>query len=156
MTYTQNSLDNYLNVQIVVNSLNDKYYFPDLPQLRTAKITGISFYPVLSFANNVDVNNVPLIDIWNAKKSFLTLYSGDIQKVQNLPLMKLKNLWVEETDGGGAPANFQNQKQGNFEGIFQLNNLVIDFSKSYVSLASNTTITQTLPRSFNFGIYYTI
>jgi hypothetical protein len=156
MTYTQNTLDNYLNVQIVVNNLNDKYYFPDLPQLREAKITGISFYPKLSTTTNLDVNNVPLLNITNAIKSFLTLYSGDVQKVQNLPLMKLKNLWIQETNGGGAPENFNNNKVGNQEGIFQLNNLIIDFSKSYVSLASNQTITQTLPVSINFGVYYTL
>lgn len=154
MTYSQNNLDNYLNVQIVVNNLNDKYYFPDLPQLRDAKIQGISFYPKLSTTNNLDVNNVPLMDITNAKKSFLTLYSGDVQKIQNLPLLKMKNLWVQETNGGGAPADFNNQKVGNFEGIFAVNELVIDFSKSYVSLASNQAITQTLPISINFGIYY--
>lgn len=154
MTYTQDTLDNFLNVQIVVTSLNDKYYFPDLPQLRTAKITGISFYPKLSFGNNVDVNNVPLLNITDSLKAFLTLYSGDVQKVQNLPLLKMKNLYMELVDGGGASEDFNEVMRGNQEGIFGLDDLVIDFSKSYVQLASNQTIVGTLPRSINFGIYY--
>lgn len=145
MTYTQDTLVNYLNVQIVINNLNDKYYFPDLPQLRTSKITGISFYPSM-IGNTADPNGVPLISLSNAQKCFLTLYSGDIQKVQNLPLLKMKNLYFY--DPGSSDII------GNQEGIFALNDLVIDFSKSYVSLASNTTIVGTLPLSINFGIYY--
>lgn len=154
MTYTQESLDNYLNVQIIVNNLNDKYYFPDLPQLRTAKISGISYYAKLNSATNTDPNNVPLLSISDARKCFLTLYSGDIQQVQNLPLMKAKNLWLWEPNGGGIPEDFNLQKFGNTEGIFSLNDAIIDFSKSYVSLASNQTLIGTLPLSINFGIFY--
>lgn len=154
MTYSQESLDNYLNVQIVVNNLNDKYYFPDLPQLRTARISGISFYPKLSFGNSRDVNNVPLLNMYDALKCFITLYSGDEQKIQNLPLLKMKNLYQEVVDGGGPGELGDEVMRGNQEGIFSLDDLVIDFSKSYVQLASNQTIIGTLPKSINFGIYY--
>lgn len=147
MTFSQDPLYNYLNVQIVVNENNNKYYFPDLPQLRDAKIVGISFYPTISATNNVDINNVPLISVADAQNAYLTLYSGEIEALQNIPLIKLLNVYFNDVGAGG-------QYFGNPEGIFAINDLVIDFSKSYVSIAPTATITGALPQSISFGIYY--
>jgi hypothetical protein len=146
-TFSVNPVQNYLNVSIVINSVNNKYYFPDLPQLRDAKINAMCFYPVLN-DNSSDPNSVPLISLTNASYCFLTLDSGNEQIVQNLPLNKLANQWSNVTGSWVM--------QGNQDGIFTFaENTIVDFSKSFVSVSPTQTITGTLPQSICFGIFYT-
>lgn len=144
-TFSAKPIQNYLSVQIVINNQNNKYYFPDLPQLRDAKINAICFYPALG-NNVVDPNGVALISINDANSCYLTLDSGLEQIFQNIPLMKLANQWFE----GGSIT-----QQGNADGLFVIDELVIDFSKSFVSVSPTSTIGGTLPQSISFGIFYT-
>jgi hypothetical protein len=138
-TYSTSPLYNFINIQLVVNSNTGKFYFPDLPQLRTAKIQAISFYSRVSTMTK-DINNVNLVTVADTSNCFLTLYSGNKEAIQNLPLYKLIN--VTQT------------QQGNNDGLFQFDNLVVDFSKSYVQFATGYTPTSVLPYSFEFGVYY--
>jgi hypothetical protein len=139
-TYSTNPLYNYLNVQIILNDNTNKYYFPDVPQLRDAKIQAMSFYPNTLLTK--DYNNVSLLDntVSNSdtQNAFLTLYSGNKEAVQNIPLYKLINLG----------------NSGSVDGIFTIDNLIIDFSKSFVSFPNNYTIAGTFPISVMFGIFY--
>lgn len=136
-TYSTSPLYNYLNVQIIINSNNNKYYFPDIPQLRDAKLQSISFYSNLILTR--DYNNVPLMDnVGDLDYAYLTLYSGNKEAVQNLPLWKLCNVG----------------NSGSVDGLFNLDNIIVDFSKSYISFPQNYTIVGAFPISAMFGIYY--
>jgi hypothetical protein len=141
MLFDQKPLDRFELVNIVVpaSSTLTEFYFPDLPQLRTAKIQAISFYCDISTMTK-DINNVNLITVNDATATFLTLYSGNKEAIQNLPLYKL----INTTQG----------LVGNNDGLFQFDNLVVDFSKSYVQFANTYVPTSVLPYSFNFGVYY--
>jgi hypothetical protein len=139
-TYSTSPLYNLINVQLVINANTGKAYFPDLPQLRTAKIQAISFYSQIAGMTR-DINNVLLLNAADTSNCFLTLYSGNKEAVQNLPLYKLVN--ITQTS------------QGNNDGLFQFDNLVVDFSKSYIQFSNGYTPTTVLPYSFEFGIYYT-
>jgi len=139
-TYSTSPLYNFINIQLIVNANTNKFYFPDYPQLRDAKIQAISFYGAVSGMNK-DVNNVNLLNNNDLTHAFLTLYSGNKEAIQNLPLYKLVNITV--------------QQAGNNDGLFQFDNLVVDFSKSYMLFSSGYTPTTTLPYSFEFGVYYT-
>jgi hypothetical protein len=137
-TYSTSPLYNSLAVSIVINSSIGKYYFPDIPQLRDAKLQAISIVP-----NNLadaDYNNVTLLEYSNMRGAYLTLYSGNKEAVQNLPLIKLIN-----ASSGSI--------QVNTDGIFTLDNLIVDFSKSYVSFATSE-IPASFPRSVLFNIFY--
>lgn len=138
-TYSTSPLYNFINVQLVVTSNSGKAYFPDLPQLRTAKIQAISFYQANSGMTK-DINNVNLLNSADTAYCFLTLYSGNKEAVQNLPLFKL--------------VNTTQSLAGNNDGLFQFDNLIVDFSKSYIQFSSGYTPTTTLPYSFEFGVYY--
>ena len=140
-TYSNYPLFNYINIQIVVNQAisGGKYYFPDIPQLRDAKIQAISFYgggltPIIA-----DYNNVTVMNNADALRSFVTLYSGNKEAIQNLPILKLVNVTVGT---------------GNADGLFTIDNLKVDFSKSYVNFASGYTPTTPLNFSIMFGVYY--
>jgi hypothetical protein len=141
MQYSTTPLYNTLQVQIVAqtNQVGAKYYFPDIPQLRDAKVYAITFvsYGIIQ----ADVNNVQLVDPTDVLNCYLTLYSGNKEAVQNLPLSLLQS-W------GASPVI-----TGNSDGIFTFDNLKVDFSKSFVQFASGTQISGT-PLSFMFNVYY--
>lgn len=139
-TYSTSPLYNFINVQLVVTSNTGKTYFPDLPQLRTAKIQAISLYQTNSGMTK-DINNVNLLNANDTARCFLTLYSGNKEAIQNLPLYKLVNTTTALV--------------GNNDGLFQFDNLVVDFSKSYIQFANGYTPTTVLPYSLEFGVYYT-
>lgn len=136
-TYSTSPLYNYLNVQIIINDNTNKYYFPDIPQLRDAKLQSISFYSNILLTK--DYNNVSLMDnATDLHNAYLTLYSGNKEAVQNLPLWKMTNVG----------------NTGSVDGLFNLDNIVVDFSKSFVSFPNNYTLIGTFPISVMFGIYY--
>jgi hypothetical protein len=139
-TYSTSPLYNYINIQLTVNQNLGKFYFPDYPQLRDAKIQAISFYAQWSGMTK-DPNNVNLILNGDIVNAYLTLYSGNKEAIQNLPLIKLVNVTA--------------QQSGNNDGLFTIDNLMVDFSKSFVSFANGYSPVTTLPYSFEFGIYYT-
>lgn len=139
-TYSTSPLYNFINIQLTATSNTGKFYFPDYPQLRDAKIQAISFYGVISGMSR-DVNNVNLLVTNDLSRAFLTLYSGNKEAIQNLPLYKLINVTTNQA--------------GNNDGLFQLDSLMVDFSKSFVQFASGYTPATVLPYSFEFGVYYT-
>jgi hypothetical protein len=139
-TYSTSPLYNYINIQLTVNQNTGRFYFPDYPQLRDAKIQAISYYAVWSGMSK-DINNVNLLGNGDIVNAYLTLYSGNKEAIQNLPLIKLVNVTA--------------QQSGNNDGLFTIDNLMVDFSKSYVEFANGYTPVTTLPYSFEFGIYYT-
>jgi hypothetical protein len=138
-TYSTSPLYNYINIQLVVNANTGKFYFPDYPQLRNAKIQAISYYAQWSGMSK-DINNVNLLLNGDLPNVYLTLYSGNKEAIQNLPLVKLINVTA--------------QQSGNNDGLFTIDNLMVDFSKSYVSFANGYSPVTTLPYSFEFGVYY--
>jgi hypothetical protein len=139
-TYSTSPLYNLLNIQLTVTTNTGKFYFPDYPQLRDAKIQAISLYSEISGMTK-DINNVNLLNIADSGYAYLTLYSGNKEDIQNLPLYKL--------------ANISQTQKGSNDGLFQLDNLIVDFSKSFIQFASGYAPTTVLPYSFQFGIYYT-
>lgn len=143
-TYNTSPLYNYLNVQIVVNSVSSKLYFPDTPQLRPpAKIQAISYYGQQGVVSR-DPNNVRLPILTDVRNAFLTLYSANEEALQDIPLIKLVNMV------GGASTNYA----GNIDGLFAVDNMSFDLSKSYVSFSSGYTLGTALPISLMFGFYY--
>lgn len=145
MQYNTQPIYNLLQVQITVtnNAAGGKFYFPDLPQLRDAKIYGIVYQPANLLSK--DVNNVNLVTIADTSSCYLTLYSGNKEAIQQLPLVKLISYGQNATAGNTFASA---------DGIFNLNNLIIDFSKSFVQLGAGVSLTTTLPASFMFSIYY--
>jgi hypothetical protein len=143
MTYDNNKLLNYLQVQIVVNAYNNRYYFPDTPQIRDKDILGLEFYSAVSGITK-DANNVDLVNAVDMEQYYLTLVSGGINKIERLPLTKLINLTT------AAPTQF-----GNADGIFSITNMTgLDLSKSYVESTPLFLPTTGLPFSITFGIFY--
>jgi len=73
------------------------------------------------------------------KKSFLTLYSGDLQLIYNAPLLAFNNIISSAT-----PNPYTN-------GLPDIDNMVISWTKSFISLSSAAATTNVV---YAFGVYY--
>lgn len=146
MIYEQTPVYNYQNVSIVVNNTQSRYYFPDLPNLRDVKTFAISAYQNNQFP--IDINSVPLISPSQLAHSFITLYADGREVFQRLDLMYLNVIKASDTTSGAYP-------QYNTSGSLPLDNLKLDFSKSFIEFNSGYTGGYSgTTFCFNFGVYY--
>lgn len=140
---------NYQFVSLQVNTLGARYYFSDQPNLRNAKISKIHIY--LPSVIPTDPNKVPIMDTSYAPSvaavkntmNFLTLHNNGIDLVKQLdityfmPFTGSLNYFLED-------------------GSFDVDNLIIDFSKSYIeSVPQPNGPVYQVPFVFGFGIFYT-
>lgn len=132
-------LNRFEAVEILVptGSSNTRYFFPNLPNLSSAMIQNIQVYTpgTLSASPNTGSTMVTEADL---KKSFLTLYSGDLQLILNCPLLAFNNI----VNGVPNPYSFQ---------LPDINDIIISWTKSYVSLP---TAPATTGVAYAFGVYY--
>jgi hypothetical protein len=124
---------------IKVNAAQQRYYFPDLPELRNVYLDSMSFYSAGIFPVNKE--GVPLVNTSINLPVFLTLYSEGQERILKMDCAYLQNISVSNI------ASSQDSR-------FNFDKLKVDFSKSYVQYSSAST-PQAPPYSFLFGIFYT-
>jgi hypothetical protein len=126
-------------VEIPVPSVSTltRFYFPDLPNLRNAKITSIQVYTAGTITATPLTGSTPVTTA-DLKKSYLTLYSGDLQLVYNVPMLTFNNIANSATD----PYVFE---------LPVVNGITISWVKSYVVLP---TALATTGVAYSFGVYY--
>jgi len=132
-------IDRFEAVEIAVpsGSTLTRFYFNDLPNLRNAQITAIQVYTAGTITATPLTGSTPVTTA-DLKKSFLTLYEGDLQLVYNVPMISLNNLVNSAAD----PYTFE---------LPTVNGLTISWTKSYVSLPTALATTGT---AYSFGVYY--
>jgi hypothetical protein len=113
-----------------------RFYFPDLPQLRNAKIEAVQVYVAGAISATPLTGSTP-VTLADAKKSFLTLYQGDLQLIYNIPLVGLIDI-----NDGASPFVFQ---------LPSMNDIDISWTKSFVSLPTALATTNV---AYSFGVYY--
>ena len=122
-------------VSIPVLASQTKYYFPDLPNLRGAKIFKIHYYP--AGVLDKDTTNVSTTSAVNSAAMALTLNSGMDDIIKQLDLGTLTPYFV---DG---------QRYKPVEELY-LDGLVFDFSKSFIEFQSAIR----LDTCIAFGVFY--
>jgi hypothetical protein len=132
-------IERFEAVEIAVpsGSTLTRFYFNDLPNLRNAKITSIQVYTAGTITATPLTGSTPVTTA-DLKKSFLTLYAGDLQLVYNVPMISLNNIVNSATD----PYTFE---------LPTINGMTISWIKSYVSLP---TALATTGVAYSFGVYY--
>jgi len=136
MQFTQRTLFNYQFVSINVLSAQNRYYFPDLPNLRDAYV-----YYMYSYARSpmqVDINNTALSTLTSS--GYLTLVKGNDEFIKQLDMINLVPWWTTDT-------------QSSSNGGLAISPTQINFSKSYVELSPAVTPI-VFPFVFSFGIWY--
>jgi hypothetical protein len=132
-------IDRFEAVEIAVpsGSTLTRFYFPDLPNLRNAKITAIQVYTAGTISATPLTGSTPVTTA-DLKKSFLTLYEGDLQLIYNTPMLGLNNIVNSAAD----PYTFE---------LPAINGITISWVKSYVVLPTALSTTSV---AYSFGIYY--
>jgi hypothetical protein len=125
-----------VEINVPNGSTLTRFYFPDLPQLRNAKIEAIQVYIAGAISATPLTGSTP-VTVADAKKSFLTLYQGDLQLIYNIPLVGLNN--IQE---GSTPFIFD---------LPSINDIDISWTKSFVSLPTALATTNV---AYSFGVYY--
>lgn len=125
-----------IEVPVPNGSTLTRFFFQDQPQLRNAYIKGIQFYTptVLTATPNTGSTPATLADM---KKATLTLYSGDLQVVFNMPILNLN-----EMNDLTSPFTFN---------LPEIQDLTISWVKSYIQLSSAAATTNV---AFSMGVYY--
>ena len=128
-----------VEINVPSGSLLTRYYFNDLPNLRNAKITSVQIYTTDTISATPLTGSTP-VTIADLKKSFLTLYEGDLQLIYNIPMLSFNNFAQNATTS--AAYVFQ---------LPQVDGITISWVKSYISLPSALATTGT---TYSFGVYY--
>jgi hypothetical protein len=133
-------IERFEAVEIAVpsGSTLTRFYFPDLPNLRNSKITSIQVYTAGTISATPLTGSTPVTTA-DLKKSFLTLYQGDLQLVYNVPMISLNNM---VTGSSPDPYTFE---------LPAINGITVSWVKSYVNLPSALATTGV---AYSFGVYY--
>jgi hypothetical protein len=126
-----------VEINVPSGSTLTRFYFPDLPNLRNAKISAIQVYTAGSITATPLTGSTPVTTA-DLKKSFLTLYQGDLQLVYNVPMISLNNIVNSAAD----PYTFE---------LPAVNGITVSWVKSYVNLPSALATTGV---AYSFGVYY--
>lgn len=126
-----------VEIAVPTGSTLTRFYFPDLPNLRNAKVTAIQIYTAGTITATPLTGSTPVTTA-DLKKSSLTLYEGDLQLVYNIPLLNFNNIVNSATD----PYIFE---------LPAINGMTISWVKSYVNLPTALATTNV---AYSFGVYY--
>jgi len=126
-----------VEVQVSSGSVLTRYNLPDLPNLRNALIDRIVFYTPGTITATPLTGSTP-VTIADMKKSFLTLYEGDLQLIYQIPILEFNNIVNSATDP------YQNDP-------LDINGITISWTKSYISLPSALSTTNV---AYSIGIFY--
>jgi len=126
-----------VEISVPSGSTLTRFYFPDLPNLRNAKISAIQVYTAGTITATPLTGSTPVTTA-DLKKSFLTLYQGDLQLVYNVPMISLNNIVNSAAD----PYVFE---------LPAVNGITVSWVKSYVNLP---TALATTGVAYSFGVYY--
>ena len=135
----ENLLNRYEAVEIPVasGSAATRFFFPDLPNLRNARIRMIDVYTPGTITATPLTGSTP-VTVADLKKTFITLYVGDLQIVYNMPLLTFNNFVNSVVDPYvNIPIN--------------VNGLTISWTKSFVSVPTALATTSV---AYSFGIFY--
>ena len=126
-----------VEISVPSGSTLTRFYFPDLPNLRNARITNIAIYTAGTITATPLTGSTPVTTA-DLKKTSLTLYEGDLQLVYNIPMLSFNSIVNSAAD----PYQFE---------LPSVNGLTVSWVKSYVSLP---TALATTGVAYSFGVFY--
>ncbi len=125
-----------IEVPVPNGSTLTRFFIQDQPQLRNAYIKGIQFYTPSVITATPLTGSTPAT-LADMRKAYLTLVSGDLQVVYNMPILNLN-----EIDDATSPFTWN---------LPEIQDITVSWVKSYIQLASAAATTNV---AFSFGVYY--
>jgi len=137
MQSSNRTYGNYQLVSVQVQTVGSRYYFPDLPQLRKVYTVGINNYN--RFGSYTDKDGF-VVSVMNSY-ALLTLVSNGEEVFRQIDCNKLVNI-------------SKNQSYSSHQGVFSIEPMVIDYSKSFVEISPAYGVHAAAPFCFLFGVFY--
>jgi hypothetical protein len=143
-----------ISIPVQAGTQQTKFFFPDQPFLRNAKIHGIEYLDVV----NKDINGNEILHMiyFPSQGFYFTGYYDGKESIYRLPLVEMVNQsFIPSAES--AAVGFSGQTLYNVNGILAVGGKVIQWPKSYVT--SSAIINTTGPLQdyvFTFGVYYTL
>lgn len=128
----------FVSVNVPASSTSQRYYFPDLPNLRDVSLNLIEAYNLQTIS--VDPNGLTICPDTDFKRSFLVLYANERESIFRIPLIALNRFVPGATYVPGV------------QNLYEFANQRIVWSKSYVQLGAAPSVATTF--NFCFGIFY--
>ena len=126
-----------VEISVPSGSVLTQFNFPDLPNLRNARIDRIVFYTAGTISATPLTGSTPVTTA-DMKKSFVTLYEGDLQLLYRVPILEFNNIVNSATDP------YQNDP-------LDINGITISWTKSFISLPSALSTTSV---AYSIGVFY--
>lgn len=126
-----------IEIPIASGTTLTRFFFQDQPQLRNAYIKGIQFYTPTVLTATPLTGSTPT-SLADMKRASLTLYSGDLQVLFNMPILNMN-----EINDLTSPFVFN---------LPELQDITISWVKSYVQFSS----APTGATAISLGAYYTL
>lgn len=136
MTYSNYQTENYQLVSVLLPAAQQRYYFPDLPNLREVFTYGICAYTRTLF--QYDNNGVSQDDRYN--RVYVTLVNSGEEVIQKMDLISMVSI---SADAGWGSNN----------GLFMIGGQKIQYNKSYIEYGFGTS-PSAYPSVLTFGVYY--
>jgi hypothetical protein len=149
MLFDQKPLDRFELVNIVVpaSSTLNQFFFPDLPNLRNAKVDKITSNCNMEIPRSPD--NDPLVAKSEYYNAYLILNIGNSEYVR-MPLINTNV--ITGIIGGDLVNDLQYRTMRNTNGYIPIANLNVYWSKSYIKLVqANSSV---IRFAFQLGVYY--
>lgn len=128
----------FVSVNVPASSTSQRYYFPDLPNLRDVSLNLIEAYNLQTIT--VDPNGLTISPDTDFKRAFLVLYANERESIFRIPLIALNRFVPGATYVPGV------------QNLYEFANQRIVWSKSYVQLGAAPSVATTF--NFCFGIFY--
>lgn len=127
-----------ITIPITTSSVVGKMYFPDQPDLKEAKITGITAHSYSTI--NTDPNGFAVVSYAQMVLSYLTLVEGNDEFIQGIGLQKFCPM-------------YENLQPFNPGGYIPITPRKVDWTKSYVQLAPGIT-GDAASYAYVFNVFY--
>lgn len=149
MLYDQKPLDRFELVNIVVpaSSTQTQFFFPDLPNLRNAKVDKITSNCNMEIPQSPDGD--PLVAVTEYYNAYLVLNIGNSEYIR-MPLINTNV--ISGVIGGNVVTPSAYRAMKNTNGYIPIANLPVYWSKSYIKLVqANSSV---IKFAFQLGVYY--
>lgn len=144
-----------ISIPVSANTTQTKFFFPDQPFLRSAKIHAIEYLDVIN--KDINGNTILHLSYFGTIGFYFTGYYDGKESIYRLPLVEMVNqsLIPSAKSAATEDSSYEGQTLHNINGILAVGGKVIEWPKSYVT-SSGIIAVGANDYVFTFGVYYTL
>jgi len=144
-----------ISIPVQAGTTQTKFFFPDQPFLRTAKIHAMEYLDVVN--RDINGNEILHMTYFPSQGFYFTGYYDNKESIYRIPLVEMVNQSFMPSAESAATGTYDGQTLHNVNGILAIGGKVIEWPKSYVTVSNIINTTGPVQDYvFTFGVYYTL